>query len=235
MNKPKKVMWTLAEKTAVFRHMEDIFAQDPKMAQQTALTRAQTALPYDRRLVVSAKHTYNHRVAIEAARTRAAARTLSASAAPPVATPVPAAPAKPKEDPSDRLVEAFTLLLDVIEAKIAARIENAVTQAVRADRPRHDPSPLAGVSEARPGVLVVGLLPAQANVIESMYKRRFDLTFLESEDAVRRDPIRRAHTILMTKFISHAVQEKYRKAPGLQFCNGGNEALMQILDELLRG
>jgi len=43
----------------------------------------------------------------------------------------------------------------------------------------------------------------------------------------------RAHTVLMTKFINHSVQDKYRKAPKLHFVNGGMGELGEVLDSIV--
>jgi hypothetical protein len=40
------------------------------------------------------------------------------------------------------------------------------------------------------------------------------------------------HTILMTKFINHSVQERYRKAQNLRLCNGGVSELSVILKSI---
>jgi hypothetical protein len=85
---------------------------------------------------------------------------------------------------------------------------------------------------AKPGVLVIGLLASQAYAVISTWGTRLDLTFMTPEDAVHRPKLVRAHTILMTKFINHSVQDKYRKAAKLHFVNGGMGELGEVLDSI---
>jgi hypothetical protein len=166
----------------------------------------------------------------------------------PILAPNPAP--ERKEDPKTRLTDILELLLDVVAESVAARVAAQMRPPMHRDelrrhvdeqfeveyskRPKHDPQPIphpTGV--AKPGVLVIGLLPAQAYQIVSAVGDRLDLTFYTAEDAVHKPKLVRAHTILMTKFISHAVQDKYRKATDLRFCNGSTGELVKILDSIV--
>jgi hypothetical protein len=80
---------------------------------------------------------------------------------------------------------------------------------------------------AKTGVLVIGLLGDQVEALP-IYNT-LDITFLPTEQALSKDYVKRAYTILMTKFINHAVQDKYRKANNLHYCNGGTSDLARIL------
>ena len=80
----------------------------------------------------------------------------------------------------------------------------------------------------RPTVLIVGLNGAQMEAIKS-YKPDIDYTFVGTEQALSMRALQRDHTILMTKFINHSVQGKYRKHPNLHFVNGGVSDLKSTL------
>ena len=80
----------------------------------------------------------------------------------------------------------------------------------------------------RPTVLVVGLNGCQMETIKT-YTPDLDYSFLAAEAAVSHNTINRDHTILMTKFINHSVQAKYRKHPNLHYCNGGVSELKHML------
>jgi hypothetical protein len=104
-----------------------------------------------------------------------------------------------------------------------------------AKHPKHNPQPIPHpTGYARPGVLVIGLIPAQAHYVSNLLASKLDLYFFTAEDAVHRPKIVRAHTVLMTKFISHAVQDKYRKSPKLHFCNGSVAVLVGLLEKIYK-
>jgi hypothetical protein len=64
------------------------------------------------------------------------------------------------------------------------------------------------------------------------YKGLLDIDYLDSDEAARRAPSQRAHVVMMTRFVSHVVQERWRKYGVLHYCNGGLTALETILDSL---
>jgi hypothetical protein len=169
----------------------------------------------------------------------------------PILAPTPAP--EPKETPKTRLADILELLLDVVAESVAAKVAanmrppmsreeltRHVDQQFEAEftkypRPRHDPQPIPHpTGYARPGVLVIGLIPAQAHYVSNLLADKLDLYFFTAEDAVHRPKIVRAHTVLMTKFISHAVQDKYRKSPKLHFCNGSVAVLVGMLEKIYK-
>jgi hypothetical protein len=117
---------------------------------------------------------------------------------------------------------------------VAARVQlKMVDTPPPAPQPKHNPQPIPHpTGHARPGVLVIGLLPAQAHYVSNLLADKLDLSFFTAEDAVTFPKLTRAHTVLMTKFISHAVQDKYRKAPKLHFCNGSVAVLVSQLEKI---
>jgi len=80
----------------------------------------------------------------------------------------------------------------------------------------------------KPTVLIIGLNGTQmARVSDSYLDVKF--TFMTAEEAVSRNRANADHTILMTKFINHSAQNKYRQAPNLHYCNGGVSDLSTTL------
>jgi hypothetical protein len=77
-------------------------------------------------------------------------------------------------------------------------------------------------------VLIIGLNGCQMETIRQ-YRPDLDYTFINSDDAISRYTVHKDHTILMTKFINHSVQNKYRKHPNLHYCNGGVGDLKTLL------
>jgi hypothetical protein len=233
-----RTVWSNEEKAAVFAAMARIFAEKPHTGSLLALREAQLGLPLERRVVVNHQRVYAYRTRIEKARAEAKKCAPSAPPPPPaVETPPP--PPSRTNSASEEIVQILGMLVDAIAESVAERIARATmlrmadpSAPMEPPRPKHDPRPTASAALNRPGVLVIGLLPSQARTIEELCSKRLDLRFLTSDEALQRERVQRAHTVLMTKFIDHAVQEKYRKNPALHFCNGGVTDLVKILDTL---
>jgi len=235
-----RIVWSVIEKGAVFTSMESVFAMNPNMPRKEALRMAQTVLKSHRWIKVTDQRVFNHKDRIEAAREKAMQK-LRKKPSEAIGIPAPILAPTPtperKETPKGRLADILELLLDVVAESVAARVNRKILEAIPeapvAHRPKHDPQPIphpTGV--AKPGVLVIGLLASQAYAVISTWGTRLDLTFMTPEDAVHRPKLVRAHTILMTKFINHSVQDKYRKAPKLHFVNGGMGELGEVLDSI---
>jgi hypothetical protein len=248
-----RIVWSVIEKGAVFTNMVEVFKQYPMLNRKEAMRRAQSVLKSHRWIVVTDQRVFNYKDRIEIARQKALQESRKK---PPEAIGIPAPILAPtsaperKETPKGRLADILELLLDVVAESVAAKVSANMRppmareelrqhvddqfDAEYAKRPKHDPQPIPHpTGKALPGVLVIGLLPAQTYPIISMYGTRLDLTFMTAEDAVHRPKLVRAHTVLMTKFISHAVQDKYRKAPKLHFVNGGTGVLAEVLDSIV--
>jgi hypothetical protein len=124
-------------------------------------------------------------------------------------------------------------LADKLAERLAARL-NAPAPAAAPPTTRHNPAPPPTTPAAPPRttVLVVGLLGAQCHQIKNSFAHRLEITCLTSEEANSRPTLHKDHTILMTKFLSHSAQTKYRKSSNLWMCNGGTSELGAILKSL---
>jgi hypothetical protein len=235
-----RIVWSLIEKGAVSARLVDVFRQHPNATRKEALRQAQEILHSSRWVVITDQRVFNYKDRIEIARQKALQESRKK---PPEAIGIPAPILAPtpaperKETPKGRLADILELLLDVVAESVAARVNRKILEAIPeapvAHRPKHNPQPIphpTGV--AKPGVLVIGLLASQAYAVISTWGTRLDLTFMTPEDAVHRPKLVRAHTVLMTKFINHSVQDKYRKAPKLHFVNGGMGELGEVLDSI---
>lgn len=231
-----RIVWTNVEKENVSSRLVDVFLNAPWKTNFTALAEAQAVLPTHRRIKVTHNRVYSYKARIHSARKRAeeikaardhvAKETLETAIATGIARPVLEA----KRGTTERLAAVFDEILDVLADKVADRLRQQTPspeQNRTFTRVKHNPEPPSAPREAKVGVLVIGLLGDQATALP--HYRDLDITFLGTEQALSKDPIRRAHTILMTKFINHAVQEKYRKAPMLHYCNGGTTELAKLL------
>ena len=235
-----RIVWSHIEKGAVFANLESVFRQYPNSPRKEALRMAQTVLKSHRWIKVTDQRVFNHKDRIEVARQKALQESKkkppeAVEAPAPILAPTPA----PERDaiPKTRLTDILELLLDVVAESVAARVNRKILEAIPeapvAHRPKHDPQPIPhATGKAKPGVLVIGLLASQAYAVISTWGTRLDLTFMTPEDAVHRPKLVRAHTVLMTKFINHSVQDKYRKAAKLHFVNGGMGELSEVLDSI---
>lgn len=226
-----KIFWNKAEIAALRERLENEFMHEPLMRRELALQKAQNVLEVDRRRKLHPSAVYRYRKMVEEARAAAAARRKTPSPAPiaPQAppTPTPAPVASP-----DLLRAVLDPIFDVLVEKIVRRLVVEIADAAPAVvRVKHNPEPPQTQRAPRVGVLVIGLLPSQMAVIDGVFPN-LELTCLTSEEALKRDPLRRAHTVLMTKFISHSVQDRYRKAQNLHLCNGGVSELTEILAKI---
>lgn len=236
-----RIVWSLIEKGAVSARLVDVFRQHPNATRKEALRQAQEILHSSRWVIVTDQRVFNYKDRIEIARQKALQESKKkpseAVVVPaPILAPTPAP--ERRETPKGRLADILELLLDVVAESVAAKVNRKILEAIPeapvAHRPKHDPQPIPhATGKAKPGVLVIGLLASQAYAVISTWGTRLDLTFMTPEDAVHRSKLVRAHTVLMTKFINHSVQDKYRKAPKLHFVNGGMGELSEVLDSIV--
>lgn len=227
-----KIFWTPDEQAALYAEMVRQFKAEPLLRKEQVLEAAQLVLPKERRRKMHSSAVYRWRDLIDKA--RAAARAESKVKQPMLEPPASAAPPAPQPDLLRAILEP---LLEALAEKIVERIElkaadfGGGVQQAYALRLKHDPSPPPNERVARTGVLVIGLLNQQAQTIINLFPQ-LEITCLTTEEALKREPLRRSHTVLMTKFINHSVQDKYRKAETLHLCNGGVSELSAILKNI---
>lgn len=240
-----RVVWTNHEKQLVSEHMVEVALDQPHLGNYELLSRGQMVLPVMRQLTMSHGRVFSHKARIEAARAQAAtiAKKRATEKPPerveaPAATGVPTPAPEPKENPTARLAGILETLLDAIADRVAIRLADWLVsfapKETFGESHKHNPLPLEEAQvTGKPGVLVIGLLPQQENTIRTIYGAWLDLCFMGAQEAKSRPVMRRAHVVLMTKFINHAIQDKYRQSPMLHFCNGGTSELCKILDKVL--
>ena len=228
-NKPQ-IRWTESERAKLLDAMIAVFRREGQSVNNTKVLReAQLiALPSERRRNIVGATVDSVKPLLNRARVAAVQ-----PAAEPCSSPL-------VERPADAMEMLLNSIADRIADRIAAQIADRVVSAMigrhdsAATPPRpttHNPEPEPEARPSRIGVLVVGLLGSQATEISRMFPQ-LDLTFLSSQEARRGDVIRRAHTVLMTQFIGHDVQDRYRRAPSLHLCNGGLSSLAATLNTI---
>lgn len=241
-----RIVWTKEEKRALRDCMIDICYVTPMMSNKGLLQHAQEeVIPYERRQKITDQKVFTYKVMINEARAKAEEHRSKVNKPKPVAAPLP----EPTPEPVrklDTLGEVFELFIDALADRIMDKL--AARQPVETPEPeqKHDDAldaaffggklmdQLKGLSirkppvKKRPTVLVVGLNGCQMETIKN-YKPDLDYTFVTAEQALSHYTFNKDHTILMTKFINHSVQGKYRKHPNLHYCNGGVSELKHML------
>ena len=222
-----KIFWTRQERELLEERMIELFSANPILRSDSAIASAQAALPPERRRVVKAAAYYRMKPWIDECRAESKRQRN-------IPQPQPQPEIVPPPPPEVRSL--FDQILDLLADSIVERIELRMQEFPGAQqayslRIKHNPTPPTTDRAPRTGVLVIGLLPSQATRAIGCFPN-LELTCLTSEEALKREPLRRAHTILMTKFISHSVQDRYRKAQSLQLCNGGVTELIEMLGRI---
>jgi hypothetical protein len=237
-----RVVWTNEEKRALRDCMIDICYVTPTMSNKGLLKHAQEeVLPYERRQKITDQKVFTHKAMIAGARKAAETHRAKVTAPPPkkIEIVVPVAP-EPPPLKIDTLGNLFELLVDAITDRVLEKLKAAEPVSGPTDTVEKgfgagwldELEKLSIRSKAarvkRPTVLVVGLNGCQVDAIKT-HRTDIDFTFVTAEQALSHHTFHKDHTILMTKFINHSAQGKYRKHPNLHYCNGGVSDLKHML------
>ena len=245
-----KIRWTIDERAALYKRAE--FVYDGRMRRLDLMLKSCAHFPADRQRTQfggkELKDLWIHASTVRAKRVKPAnefrevvqthLESLATNARPPVE--------ERKGDPKERLGDLFEQLVDALVERVFARLEKRLpasedapapvpefdaAEARRNTRERAQQTLIA--SDRRPGVLIIGLLADQMQSISLDYMDRLSLSFRDTDAAKREAAIHRDHTVLMTKFISHSVHEKYKGVRQLYLCNGGMTDLRRHLDRIV--
>lgn len=238
-----RIVWTKDEKRALQDCMVDMCYVTPSYSNKGLLQHAQEeVIPYERRQKITDQKVFTYKNMINEARAKAEAHRAKV-ASKPAAKPLPEPTPEPVKK-LDTLGEIFELFIDAVADRIMDKMI-AAKQQVEQPEPKEPTAPPIlerGWLDAhlekltirktpvkkRPTVLIIGLNGCQMETIKT-YKPDLDYTFATAEQALSHYTFNKDHTILMTKFINHSVQGKYRKHPNLHYCNGGVSELKHML------
>jgi hypothetical protein len=213
---------------------------------------AQNVLVKDRRVKITDQRVHTYKARIEEARTTAKARVKNLpKPAPVVAEPAPPPPLRNDTDIGvlfaalvDRLVEQ---VLDKVEARMRTQVYNEVDNQFDAEYAKRNAefrrASIDGgwlpdsCKKPRPYILVVGLLDSQASMVATQYrKQNVGMHFYTADEAKSRAIPKVDAAFLMTKFISHAAQDRVRAVvPVVKLVNSGLHSLSQEIDRFLEG
>jgi hypothetical protein len=240
-----RIVWSRAEREIINDRLFELYCVKRDLPRKYALSMAQEALPAERRVVITDQRVFNYKMALEQAQTQAVKFNRRAPEAKPEKPPEPAAPIstpapalEARSDPTGRLAGVLEALLDAIADRVADRVaERVLLQLPERVLQRVPPAVIVpqsaiGSGKARPGVWLLGVQSAMGFQLRDKYRERLDIEYLDSDEAARRTPSPRAHIVMMTRFVSHSVQERWKKYGRFHFCNGGLTALEGVLDSL---
>lgn len=235
-----RVVWTKDEKRVVEAGLVDAFLEYATMGRVEALRIAQQQLPMERRGKITHQRAFAHKAMIDRAMQIANQSRNEKRAAPPVSPPV----VKPLGIGAifEQLVERIA---DQVYERVNARLRKDYGQEVERQFDREFAKHNADLRRAmadtpvvrsrRPRFLIIGLLPAQAQTVEKDFRGcNVDLAFLTAEEARSRDWPGADHVFLMTKFVSHSVQNKlYTVTAKRSLVNGGvSDLVLQCIAQL---
>ncbi|MFM7009722.1 MAG: hypothetical protein ACKO0Z_10390 [Betaproteobacteria bacterium] len=230
-----KIFWNSRERASINQALVDAFAANFNLTRREALTRAQLVLPLERRRKMTDQVAFHERTVIDVAKEKA--REVINTRPEPVKVPEPVA-----AEPANPLLKIFDDLLDLLADRIAERLRPQMTftevkEQVNAEFDTQFKRYKAEVTPPKPrmpSVLIVGLNGCQMSAVTGKYLN-VKFTFMTAEEAVSRNQFHADHTILMTKFINHSAQNKYRKVPNLHYCNGGVSDLSTLMHVIMKG
>jgi hypothetical protein len=229
-----RIQWTTGERALINQALVEAFTASPLLTRREALSRAQLVLPYERRRKITDQTAFHERGVIEAA--QVAAHKIAQP------KPEPEPVVSPAAEPVSPLLKIFDDLLDALADRIVERLRPQMTftevkEHVNAEFETQFKRYKAEVTPAKPrmpSVLIIGLNGYQMSAVTSKYLG-VKFTFMTGEEAVSRNRFNADHTILMTKFINHCAQSKYRKVPNLHYCNGGVSDLSTLMHIIMKG
>ena len=160
----------------------------------------------------------------------------------PEPTPKPEAVVEeqPPELPQTTVDDLLELLADSIAEKFITALRRSIQQQLAQIQPliQDFPQPIAPVRVPRRTVLIVGLLPAQAELIKNRFQDRWDLRFVSSQETAQTIALRAGNSekvLLMTNFIQHSHQQAAVQLKGREnvvLITGGLSSLTKRLEAL---
>ena len=225
-----RIVWSIEEKAAHYERLVWLFKGNPGLSSKAAFREAQDVISYERHRKITDGTVFTHKTMLQKARAEAKREPIQKPEL--VKTPEPI---------EMSLGELFEKLVEEITRRVTAEVRNALAQpsviverGYAEDRPAGNAAQRSRLLDApsdkprKPSVLILGLNGCQMSAVSDKYPG-VKFTFMTAEEALGRNRYNADHTILMTKFINHSVQNKYRQVPNLHYCNGGVSDLSSLM------
>lgn len=235
-----RVCWTPEERTLVVQRMAYLLNKMPvKYSKQGLIIAACAVLPSSRgRRIFSNKELNDMNAKAHAIAANSIKEMIVEAEAAAVEHAVLPPPLERKEDLTTLLESLIDKIADKVAERLAAQLQvqvHTTTTTHSEHRPRHNPEPpCSAPREPKVGVLILGMQPHQGNLLKQEFPK-LDITCYDSDEARTKQVLLRAHTIGMTRFLSHQVEERYRKCPRYHRHSAGTSELKTLLGQIQRG
>lgn len=244
MNIKTRTRWTAEERSVVVATMAKLLNKGAFSSRAQLIRDAQQALPPNRR-----RNSFSQEDLKEM---NALAHTLSASAMRPGITaeveavaeerPVLPFPLERKDDLTALFESLIDKIVDRVADKVAERLATQLQVQVHTTapahsepRPKHNPEPpCSAPRDPRIGVLILGIQPHQSHLIKQEFPQ-LDITCYDSDEARIKPVLRRNHVVAITRFLSHQVDDRYKKSPNYHRHTTGFSELKTLLGQIQRG
>lgn len=169
------------------------------------------------------------------------------AAQPPVEQATEAAPVIPEDaqdepaqvaaNPLDQAIEHLvSAIMDTVMARVGPAIESKIADRIEQIAANLSPKESKEAKQHLPKVLIAGLLPSQASMIEKEFKQCFDISFVDANSTTNLLKSRAAnaqHTLVMADFISHRHTDAIKSVGASPvIIRGGMSTLRNSLTEL---
>lgn len=234
MSKNFRVRWSPEERSVIVSKMASLLNTGRKFSRSSLLLAAQEGLPYERRRNVFTNA--ESKGMFFKAEELAALRLKDPVAQPP--KPEPVVEPEAESDLSKLLNALVDKIADKVAERLAAQLQvqvHTTTTTHSEHRPRHNPEPPCNAPRVvKTGVLILGMQPHQGNLLKQEFPM-LDITCYDSDEARTKQVLLRAHTIGMTRFLSHQVEDRYRKCPRYHRHSAGTSELKTLLKQIAQG
>ena len=255
-----RIQWSVMERAAIAQQIRAILVGNPvHHSNKALLAEAQLVLPMSRRRKITDGATFALKDWINAIRNEPRSRPEPVPVPQPVLYPIPAPP-KPVNSIGEL---ALSLVREITrevmremraerEREEAEREGERVSAGIARDNDRQQGRENTKLRDhiaqgeieksQRLSIAILGIQPAQANTVgwlKNYRGRNVDFEFYDSNEAAARRPVQRDVVIMMTKFVSHSVQERWRpmvpktSPPSFYYCNGGVSELCAVINRAL--
>lgn len=260
-----RIQWSAMERAAIAQQIRAIQARDPALGTKDMLREAQMVLPMERRRKITDGAVFVLKKWVNDIRHEPVPEPVLDRVSAPVLDPIPE-PSKPVSSIGDlALALVREITREVMREMQAEReregaesereryrdLSNRVSAAIAADNDRQQGRENTRLRDhlargefektRRLSIAVLGIQPAQAHIVRECYRGRdIDFDLYDSDAAAKRAVVQRDVVVLMTKFISHTVQERWRPAapmtfpPSFVYCNGGVTELCAQINGILK-
>lgn len=241
----KNVRWTKEELDSVLTAAIPLYFEKG-LTYKAALTEAQQHLPEHRRRVMhsnaQSKLAKQLRVQMNAQNKKIVQTLKKVEPSKPLrdpetielmVTPIKEAPAgsvhiqsQPVHLPIEQALQSLiAVIVNRVVEELTVQVPKALKELEHSFKVAKHCGEYAATGCAKPRVVIVGLLPAQGQMIAREFESQYSIRCVDTDKALSMSPPDADAFLLMKNFISHAVYDKYQKFSNHVLIDGGMTAL----------